>query len=85
MDTTSGIKIDMLRVDNFHTWKTRIQLVLSLKEVNGYICEDAPSTSSDMYEDWRKGDLKAKELFSLTLTGAHLEQVQHAEPAKETW
>ena len=85
MDTNSGIRIDKLRDDNFHTWKTRIQLVLSLKEVDGYISDDPPDRESDSYSEWNKGDLKAKALIGLTLSDAHLEQVQHAGSAKEMW
>ena len=72
--------------DNFHTWKTRIQLVLSLKEVDSYISDHPPDRESDSYSDWRKGDLKAKALIGLTLSDSHLEQVQHADiSAKHMW
>ena len=85
MENNSGIRIDKLREDNFHTWKTRIQLVLSLKEVDSYISDDPPDRESDSYSEWRKGDLKAKALIGLTLSDTHLEQVQHAYSAKEMW
>lgn len=79
MDTASGIRIDKLREDKFCTWKTHIQLDLSLKEVDRYICEDVPSISAENYADWRKGYLKAKSVIGLTLTDAHYEQVQLAD------
>ena len=89
MDSSTGIRIDKLREDNFHKWKTRIQLVMSLKEVDNYITDDPPARESDnypaTYAKWRKGDLKAKALIGLTLFDSYLEQVQHASTPKEMW
>ena len=89
MDSSTSIRIDKLREDNFHTWKTRIQLVMSLKEVDNYITDDPPARESDnypaTYAEWRKGDLKAKALIGLTLSDSYLEQVQHASTSKEMW
>ena len=87
MDSNSGIRIEKLREDNFHTWKTRIQLVLSLKEVDNFVTDDPPKNESDStaYSEWRKNDLKAKAIIGLTLSDSYLEQVQHAETAKQMW
>ena len=89
MENLSGVRIDKLREDNFHTWKTRIQLVLSLKEVDSYILNDDPARDADDYPalhaEWRKGDQKAKAMIGLTLSDAHLEQIQHDITAKQMW
>ena len=89
MDSNSGIRIDKLREDNFHTWKTRIHLVFSLKELDNYLTDDPPARECDnypaTYAEWRKGDLKAKALIGLTLSDSYLEQVQHATTAKQMW
>ena len=82
-----GMKITKLSDDNYHTWKSRIQLILSLKELDEYIEDDPPSDDSDKesLRKWRRCDSKAKAVIGLTLSDTHLEQVQHAEAAKEMW
>lgn len=71
--------------DNFHVWKSRIQLVLSFKELDEYIEDDPPEPESDNYRKWRRGDNKAKAVIGLTLSDTHLEQVHHAQTAKDMW
>lgn len=78
MDSNSSIRIEKLHNDNFHTWKTRIQLFLALKEAHFYLFYDLPASNSPSYSERRKGDLKAKAIICLTLSEEHLEQVQHA-------
>lgn len=75
---SSGMKVDKLRDDNFHTWKHRFLLILSLKELYEYLNELNPAPDSIEYLKWCLGDRKAKALISLTLSDAHLEQAQHA-------
>eukprot|EP00171_Calliarthron_tuberculosum_P004339 IDg4339t1 len=80
-----GLKIDKLNNDNFHIWKSRVQLVLSLRELDDYLTSDSPGTDSNDSLKWSKGDRKAKAIIGLTISDSHLEQVQHAVTAKEMW
>lgn len=68
MDSHSSIRIEKLQDDNLHTWKTRMQLVLALKEADFYLVDDPPASDSPSYSEWRKGDLKAKVNIGLTLS-----------------
>ena len=81
----STLRIEKLTDSNYHTWKTRIQLVLALKDVDKYLLEDSPSTDSPEHFNWIKADTKAKALIALTLSDHHLEQVQHASSSKHMW
>lgn len=81
----SGISIEKLRDDNFHTWKKRIRFVLSIRELDEFVDEDPPNESSPEYKSWLKRDKKAQAVIGLSLTDTHLEQVQHATSAKEMW
>ena len=79
------IKMAKLCDDNFHVWKARIKLVLSLKELDSFIEEDPPASDSDDYQSWCRADNKAKAVIGLTLSDTHLEQVQYAHTAKQMW
>lgn len=86
MDSSKDyFKIAKLSDDNYHVCKSCIQLVLSLKELDEYLEDDLRAEDSDAYRTWRRGDNKAKAVIGLTLSGTHLEQVQHAQSAKEMW
>lgn len=88
MDPSSGLRLDhldKLRDDNFHIWKARIQLVLSLKDVESHLTDDPPDETSGTYVAWQKADAKARAIIGLTLSDTHLEQVQHASTAKQMW
>lgn len=80
-----GITIEKLRDNNFHTWKKRIRFVLSFRELDDYLDDDSPATTSNEYASWCKKDKKAQAIIGLSLSDDHLEQVQHAETAKEMW
>lgn len=88
MDSSSGVcldSLDKLRDDNFQTWKARIQLIPSLKEVEGHLTEDPPPRKSESYAMWHKSDHKARVIIGLTLSDTHLERVHHASTTKTTW
>lgn len=79
------LKISKLNDDNFHVWKSRILLVLALKELDQFIVDNPPPASSDGYQKWQKSDNKAKAIIGLNLSDSHLEQVEHAKTAKDLW
>lgn len=88
MDSSSNLRLDTLdklRDDNFHVWKARIQLLLSLKDVHTHLHDDPPDNSASSYSTWSKADLNARAIIGLTLSDTHLEQVQHAQTAKHMW
>lgn len=55
-----NFKIYKLCDDNFYVSKSRIQVVLSLKELDELIDEDSPAFDSDEYRKWRRSDNKSK-------------------------
>lgn len=77
--------IDKLHDENFHIWIARIHLILSLNEVKNHFDDEPPEKNFARLSEWHKADVKAKEIIGLTLSDAHLEQVQHASIAKEMW
>ncbi len=56
MEVTGGIKLEKLNNTNFHAWKQKIQLVLSLRELDDFIDDDPPAMDADNYREWCKND-----------------------------
>lgn len=80
-----AVKVDKLNDSNFHSWKQKIQLLLSLRELDDFIHDDPPSIDSDNYRDWCKNDRKAMAHIGLSLSDHHLEHVRDVSTAKEMW
>lgn len=51
-------KIDKLLDDNFYTLKHRIQLVISFKELDGYLEQNVPTLEDPNFSTWRREDQK---------------------------
>ena len=89
MDAASSnigsISIEKLRDNNYHTWKARIQFILSLRDLDDVLEGAPPDNKSSDYSLWHRRDKKAKAVIALSLSDEHLEQVQHAATAKEIW
>ena len=87
MDLGQGIKytIDKLDASNFHVWKRKITLMLSLKDLDYVLTSDIPDENSDEYKVWEKDNIKACAMIGLTISDDHFEQVQHTSDAKEMW
>jgi hypothetical protein len=89
MDASSSsmgsITIEKLQDNNYHTWKARIQFILSLRDLDDVLEDAPPDDKSPEYAKWHKRDKKAKAMIALSLSDDHLEQVQHAATAKEIW
>ena len=89
MDASSSnmgsITIEKLRDNNYHTWKARIQFILSLHDLDDVLESTPPDAKSFGHAAWQKRDKKAKAMIALSLSDGHLEQVQHATTAKEIW
>ena len=84
MDLGQGIKytIDKLDASNFHVWKRKITLMLSLKDLDYVLTSDIPDEDSDEYKVWEKDNIKACAMIGLTISDDHFEQVQHTSDAK---
>lgn len=87
MDSESGsIKIEKLNDTNFHIWKVKIRMLLSIRELDQYLDDIQPPAVSDpIYKKWSTNDKKATAFIVLSLSTGHFEQVQHASLAKEMW
>lgn len=81
-----SITVDKLRDDNYHVWKHRIELVLGLRDLDEQLTDEPPpDRASDLYKTWHRKDKKAKGIIALSLSDDHLEQVSHANTAKQMW
>lgn len=82
----ASIKIEKLHDSNFHIWKVKIRMVLSIRELDHYLDDDNPPTRTDPnYSDWLKKDKKARAFIGLSLSNNQFEQVQHASSARDMW
>ena len=80
----STLTIEKLHDGNFHVWKMRIRMVLSIRELDEHLDTDTPSTGNiESHRLWKNKDKKARALIGMSISDDHLEQVQHAESAKE--
>ena len=46
-ESSSGVRIEKLNDSNYHAWKRKIQLVLSLRDLDDYIHEERPDDVSE--------------------------------------
>ncbi len=52
MDAASGMmKVDKLDATNYFSWKEKIQLVLSLRELDEFIEQEPPAEDADDYRN----------------------------------
>ncbi len=57
MDAASGMmKVDKLDATNYFSWEEKIQLVLSLRELDAFIEQEPPAEDADDYRDWKKSE-----------------------------
>jgi len=78
-------RIEKLSDDNFHAWKQKIVLLLSLRDLDHYIEDDPPRDDSTDILTWTRGDRKARAVIGLSLSDEHLGHVRDVETAKEMW
>ena len=74
--------IEKLQEDNFHTWKTKINFVLTIKDLDEVLEQNKPDENDRGYNIWKSNDKKARAIIGLSLSDTILQQVQHAESAK---
>ncbi len=83
---SSSIKIEKLYDSNFHIWKVKIKMVLSLRELDNLLDENnPPNPDHASYAAWIVKDKKARAPIGLSLSNSHFEQVQHSSSAKSMW
>ena len=72
---------------NFYVWRQKIQLLLTLKDVDQQITDEDPSDSSteESRKKWLRDGYKAKALIGLSLPNKHLERVRDFEAATDMW
>lgn len=79
----------MLNSGNYHSWKIRIQHVLTLKDLEHHLEEDLPEISDDFTVSdaavWTKRDKKAQAIIGLSLSDELLENVREVETTKDMW
>ena len=88
MEGSSSIRIDKLCDNNFHTWKQKIELIMSLRELEDHIdiecCKLLP-TDDEALAKWNKADAKAKAIIGLNLSDEYLEQINECSTAIGMW
>ena len=92
MEASSGTsesttKIEKLGESNYHAWKQKIVMLLSLRSLHSFITKDPPKKDGNEaeYEKWFENDLKARAIIGLSLTDENLEHVRDVSSAKEMW
>jgi hypothetical protein len=80
----SSNKIEKLNSNNYHSWKIRIQHVLTLKDLEDFLVEDSPTDTSNA-STWIKKDKKAQAIIGLSLSDELLENVREVKTCKEMW
>jgi hypothetical protein len=76
---------------NYTDWAFRLEMVLSLREVQGYVKygrtgrPPQEGTSADVSDDDRKNDTAARAIIVLALADSLLSVVRSCTTAKETW
>ena len=83
-DMGGSMKIDKLTDSNYHAWKQKIVLLLSLKDLDEFIEENPPTDTTELAK-WNRKDRKARAIIGLSLSDEHLEHVCDVETAKEIW
>ena len=83
---SSSIKIEKLNDSNFHIWKVKIKMVLSLRELD-YLLDGGtlPTAKNSNYVSWIIKDKKARAIIGLSLSNSHFERVRHSTSAKNMW
>ncbi len=78
--TSSGIRIEKLNENNFHSWKQKMELVLGHREVDDMIdsilCLARPD-DPDKLQKWVRKDKKARITIGLALSDEMLKNVSH--------
>jgi len=82
-----GIKIDKLTETNFHEWRQRIKMVLTLRDLDDMLDEDGKPTDAETRElaVSKRRDTKASAIIGLTLGSEQLEHVSGCEATAEMW
>lgn len=85
MKTESNVtKIEKLNQNNYYSWKQKIFLVLSLRDLDEQIDSIRPE-SEEQALIWDKKDRKAKAIIGLSLSDQILENVRHVTTASSMW
>lgn len=66
------MKIEKLMNSNHHAWKQRLLLILTLQDLDGYIEYGTPPEGDVSDEKWICGDIKAQNVFELSLSDDNL-------------
>ena len=65
-------KIEQLNSNNYHSWKVRIQHVLTLKVLEDFLVEDPPTATAEI-PAWTKKDRKGQAIIGLCSSNGILE------------
>lgn len=81
---SSSIRIDKLSKENYHSWKQKILLVLSLRDLDDQINTTRPDDDTAAAA-WDKKDRKARATIGLTISDELLENVREVKTAAAMW
>lgn len=80
------LKIEKLPSDNFHSWKQKVKLVLEYRDLDSRIY---PTVKKPVYdadaEIWSRNDRKYMEIIGLSISDAHLNQIDSLQTAERIW
>lgn len=72
-DSRGSIKIETLSDNNYHAWKQKVVLLLTLKVLDDYIDSTILNERDLVYDKWVRSDRKAQPIIRLSLSDEHLE------------
>lgn len=84
MSNINGYKIKLLSDENYDSWRLRMQSVLVLNGVWGYVSGETKSTE-ETQTTWNENDRKALSIIRLVVSTKKLRIVLKATSSKEAW
>lgn len=86
MDSSNIFKIEKLTGEKYYSWKRKVRLVLSYRELDDFIgIESKKPTDPVEAESWLRKDRKEMAITGISLSETHLNHVEGAINANQMW
>lgn len=79
-----NLSIVKLNNDNYDMWKFKIHMLLMKDDLWTVICDDPPTSNSDLVV-WNRKDSKARAIIGLPVDDSQVNLIKNAKSAKEAW
>ncbi|KAJ3661597.1 hypothetical protein Zmor_005987 [Zophobas morio] len=90
MNAGNSSRIELLRKDNFDTWKLQMQAVLIKGDLWEYVSgtcvkPEATATNAAAIAEWVKNDSKARSDIVLSISPTELKQIKNCDTSRSMW